>query len=71
MSVDNFQSQLFQKLLSGTLSECQTVWIQIKPHIMLGLIWVQTDCKGYQQLTKFAAGRQIVKNPEFLTHSIF
>ena len=27
---------------------CQTVWIQIK---MSGLIWVQTVCKGNQQLT--------------------
>ena len=32
-------------------SECQTVWIQIRPDIMSGLIWVQTICKGYQQMT--------------------
>ena len=39
----------FEKNLSGKLSECQTVWIL--PDILLGLIWVQTVCKGYQQMT--------------------
>ena len=29
----------------------QLVWIQIKPNILLGLIWVQTVCKGYHQKT--------------------
>ena len=24
-------------------------WIQIRPDIMSGLIWIQTVCKGYQQ----------------------
>ena len=28
--------------------ESQTVWIQIRPDVLLGLIWVQTVCKGYQ-----------------------
>ena len=37
--------------LSGILSECQTVCIQIKPSILLGLIWGQTGCKDYQQMT--------------------
>ena len=32
-------------------SGCQTVWIQIRPDILSGLIWVQTVCKGYQQST--------------------
>ena len=27
------------------------VWIQIRPNILLGRIWVQTVCKGYQQMT--------------------
>ena len=48
-SADFSQNQLFQKFLSGTPSECQTVWIQIRPNILSGLIWVQTACKGYQQ----------------------
>ena len=29
-----FQSQLFQKILSGTLSGCQTVWTQIRTDIL-------------------------------------
>ena len=35
-----FQNQLFQKLISGIPSECQTVWIQIRPDKLSGLIWV-------------------------------
>ena len=30
------------KILLG----CQTVWIQIRPDVLSGLIWVQTVCKG-------------------------
>ena len=26
----------------------KTVWIQIRPDILSGLIWVQTVCKDYQ-----------------------
>ena len=36
--------------------ECQPVWIQIRPDILLGLIWAQTVCKGYQQMS--LAGRE-------------
>ena len=43
-----FFYQLFWKIISGMPTECQTVWIQIRPDIMLGLIWVQTVCKDYQ-----------------------
>ena len=46
-----FQIPLFRKILSGIPSECQTVWIQIRPDILSGPIWVQTVCKGYQQTT--------------------
>ena len=31
-------------------SEFQTDWIQIRPDILLGLIWVQTACKVIQQM---------------------
>ena len=41
--------------------ECQTAWIQIRPNILFGLIWVQTVCKDHQQTAKFAASRQRVK----------
>ena len=30
-SADFFQNQLFQKILSGIPSECQTDWVQIRP----------------------------------------
>ena len=39
-----FQNQLFWKRFSGIPSECQTVWIQIRPDILSGLIWFQTIC---------------------------
>ena len=45
---DFFQIQLFRKIISGIPSECQTVWIQIRPDVLWGLIWVQTVCKGNQ-----------------------
>ena len=38
-----------QKILPVTLSECQIVWIQIRTDVLLGLIWVQTVCKGYSR----------------------
>ena len=50
-SAGYFKNWVFQTNLSGTPSECQTVWIQIKTHIMLVLIWVQTVCKDHQQTT--------------------
>ena len=40
-SADFLQNQLFQKILSGIPSECQTVLILTRPDIMSGLIWVQ------------------------------
>ena len=55
-----FQNQLFQNILSGTLSECQTVWIQIRTDILSVLIWVWTVCKCYQQMTKVATSKEIV-----------
>ena len=50
-SADFFQNHLFQKNLSGIQTECQRVWIQIRPNIVSGLIWVLTVCKNYQQMT--------------------
>ena len=54
-----FQNQLFQKILSGIPSESQTDWIQIRPDILSGLIWVQSVCKGYEQ-TKLVGKQPIV-----------
>ena len=61
-SADFFQNDIFRKILSDTLSECQTEQIQARSDILLGLIWVQTVCKYYQQTTKFDTGRQNVSN---------
>ena len=35
--------------------KCRTDWVQIRTNRRLVLIWVQTVCKGYQQMTKVAA----------------
>ena len=40
-SADFFQNWLFWKILSGIPIECQTIWIQIRPDILSGLIWFQ------------------------------
>ena len=40
-SADFYQNKLSQKVLSGTLSECQTVWIQIRTDKTSVLIWIQ------------------------------
>ena len=44
-SADFVQIQLFLKILQ----KCQTDWIQIRPDVLSGLIWVQSVCKGYEQ----------------------
>ena len=46
-----FSKSTFSKNLSGMPSECQTVWIQIWPDALSGLIRVQPICIGYQQMT--------------------
>ena len=43
------------------LWECQKVWIQIRPDILSGLIWIQTICKGYQQMAKVTASKERIK----------
>ena len=59
-SADFLQNYHFQKILSAILSLCKTVWIQIRPDIMVGLICVQIVYKGCQQTTP--AGRDFMKN---------
>ena len=62
LSADFFlQNMHFQKIISGIPSECQTVWIQIRPDILSGLIWVQTVCTGHQQTKKEAAANKELK----------
>ena len=50
-SADFFSKSTFQKILSGITSEYQTDWIQIRPDILSGLIWIQSVCKSYEQTT--------------------
>ena len=52
------QNYFFQKLNSGTQLECQRIWIQVRTDVLSDLIWVQTVCKGYQQMTKVATRRK-------------
>ena len=47
-----FFKSTFSKISLRIPSECQTVWVQIRPDKTSGLIWVQTVCKGYQHTTK-------------------
>ena len=42
--------------------QCQKIWIQVRSNKMLGLIWFQTVCKGYQQTTKVATCRERAEN---------
>ena len=60
ISADFFQNSIFQKVLSGTLSVCQTVLIQIRTNILSVLIWIKSDCKVYQQRTKVAPSKERV-----------
>ena len=50
-SLHFFQNHLYRNILSGIPSDCQTVWVQIRPDNLSGLIWVQTVCKGFQRTT--------------------
>ena len=59
-SADFFQNLPSPKILSGTLSKCQTIWIQIRTDILSVLLWVQTVCKGYHQTTKVVASKERV-----------
>ena len=49
LHVFSFKIKLFKIFFSGTPSEYQTVWIQSRPDLLSGLIWVQTVCKSYRQ----------------------
>ena len=57
-STDLFQNDFLKKILSGTLPECQTVWIQIRTDRMSILIWVQTVGKVYLQTT--LVGKELI-----------
>ena len=52
-----FQTQLFQNNLSETMSNCQTVWTEIRTDVLSALKWVQTVVKGYQQISHCWQGK--------------
>ena len=58
-----YQNSLFQKkkIFQEHYQRVKLFAIQISRDVLSGLIWVQTVCKDYQQMTKVAAGRQRVK----------
>ena len=52
----------FKKALSGILSECQTVWIQIRPDVLSSLIWVQLFAKVISRRQKSPlAGKELIR----------
>ena len=53
-----FKINFFKKLFQEHYQSVKTVWIQIRPDILSGLIWFQTVCKNYQQMTKVSTWRQ-------------
>ena len=62
----NFKVNFSKKKFLRTLSECQTVCIQIRTDILSVLIWVQTVCKGYQQkTTKSTSSKERVNKINF------
>ena len=54
-----FKITFYESILSERPSECQTVWIHIKPEVFSDLTWVQTVCKRYQQ-TKLVGAELIL-----------
>ena len=70
LSSADFSKITFKKILSGTLSECQTNWVQTKTDVLSVLIWVQAVRKVYQQRTKVAASKESL-NPDQRLFSIF
>ena len=64
-----FSSKFTQNILSGIISECQTVWVQIKPDIWSGLIWVQTVCRGYQQMP-LASNGSIIEPQHVISNNV-
>ena len=57
-SADFFSKLTSSNIISRTLWEFQTAWTNT---ILSVLIWVQTVCKGYQQMIKVAASKERVK----------
>ena len=59
-SVDFLQNKVFTNKPLGPLSECQTVWIQIKTDILWSSSGLKLFAKYFWQMTQFPAGMQRV-----------
>ena len=46
-----FSKSTFPIFFSAVPSQCQTNWIQIRPDVLSGLIWVKSVCNVYEQTT--------------------
>ena len=64
-----FSKSTFLKILLGLPSGYQTVWFQIRPEVMSGLILVQTVCKDYQQMTR--VGEELNVKPVMICGGYF
>ena len=53
---------LKKKNLSGILSDCRTVWIQIRTDVLSVLIWIKTACKGFSRRQKLSLARKELKS---------
>ena len=49
---------IFEKKNPKCHQSVKHFWIQIRPDVLSGLIWIQTVCKGYQQTT--VLGKEII-----------
>ena len=65
LSSDFFSKLAFSKILSGALTEYQTLLTLIRTDTMSVLIQVKTVCKCYQQMTKVAASKKMVKSSAY------
>ena len=63
-SANFFQNIFFQKILSGTLTECHKVWTEIWTDVSVP-VRVQTVCNHYQQTTKVSTSKE-----RLLTHKV-
>ena len=59
-----FQNKLFQKILLGIWSKCQTIWTKIRPNILTYLILLQTICKIYLQTSRKKVKVEILLNSQ-------
>ena len=65
----NLQFSWHHSCNSHYFSKLQSVLIQIRTDVELDLIWVQTVCRGYQQMTKAVAMNELTTAKIHLPHS--